>query len=68
MFYLGELAFIDPAGNRIGAGAISSAAIGTDPKDLQRGQASFAAGTLGGGFVKAVWPRSQRARKLRDRR
>lgn len=46
MFYLGELAFVDPYGHRIGAGSISSAAIGTAPGDLSPGQASFAAETV----------------------
>lgn len=45
MFYLGELAFVAPNGDRIGAGAMSSAAIGTDPGDLAAGKCCFAAGT-----------------------
>ena len=67
MFYLGELAFVDPSGNRIGAGSIGSAAIGTAPGDLAAGKASFASGTTlmsaggGGGasslFDKNQWPR-----------
>lgn len=44
-FYLGELAFVDPSGNRIGAGVISGKPAGTDPGELQPGEATFAEGT-----------------------
>ena len=47
-FCLGELAFVDSSGNRIGAGTIASAAIGTSPGELSPGSASFAAGTTMG--------------------
>ena len=67
MFYLGELAFVDPAGNRIGAGGIGTAAIGTAPGELAAGKASFASGTtlmsVGGSgnagnlFDMNQWPR-----------
>ena len=67
MFYLGELAFVDSAGNRIGAGGIGTAAIGTAPGELAEGKASFASGTTlmsagGSGnasalFDKNQWPR-----------
>lgn len=67
MFYLAELAFVDPSGNRIGAGSIGSAAIGTAPGDLAAGKASFASGTTlmtagdsgnaGSLFDRWHWPR-----------
>lgn len=67
MFYLGELALIDPAGLRIGIKSIKSMAIGTPPGDLAPGTAAFASGTVlmaagGSGNVGSLfdtnqWPR-----------
>lgn len=66
-FYLAELAFVSPQGERIGANSISTSPVGTPPENLQPGQAAFAEGmtliaTGGGGgpgrlFVNNHWPR-----------
>ncbi|MBE6395992.1 MAG: hypothetical protein E7046_03190 [Lentisphaerae bacterium] len=67
-FYLGELGFVGPAGNRIGAKEIAAKASGTNPGDLEPGAAAFAAGTIfvgdiagngnaGNLFDEDQWPR-----------
>ena len=64
-FYLGELAFVESTGNRIGTHAISSRDAGTIPGELGPGEAAFEAGTVlasGSGSVKSLfddyqWPR-----------
>ena len=64
-FYLGELAFVESTGNRIGTHAILSRDAGTVPGELGPGEAAFEAGTVlvsGSGSVNSLfddnqWPR-----------